>query len=178
MSRRKQVTLPPFQKGLTREQIELLEQRKHCLKEALQFPPEMLPKLAFQVTCFECEETSTFAIKGRKMLSPWAIYQFLLLQGWNIAGKGYQCPACQQAWAEAVADFIRSQDRRVVDAAVSSDVQNALSLKDSEVMCYCCHRLVQKAKAQLVGCQGDNSEGEMWWCGYQEGEEYEDQKEE
>jgi hypothetical protein len=105
-----------FPADLTPEQLQVLEEKRFMFD--ILVPLDQRPKLAYLIECFNCHEKTTFEVEGRKPLTEDQLHLELILKGWTIAGRGYECPACLDRWAKAVVAYIRRHDRPLSEQMV------------------------------------------------------------
>jgi hypothetical protein len=113
-----------FPAGLTPEQLQVLEEKRFMFD--ILVPLDQRPKLAYLIECFTCHEKTTFEVEGRKPLTEDQLHLELILKGWTIAGRGYECPACLDHWAKAVVAYIRRHDRPLGEQTVVESIPEDL----------------------------------------------------
>lgn len=89
-------------------------------------PLDRRPQLAYLISCFTCEQTTTFAVEGRSPLTQDQLHLELILKGWTIATRGYECPACGEHWVKGVVAFIKKGTREPA-RIVEGDAQKGVS---------------------------------------------------
>src|SRR5581483_4770727 len=95
---------------LSPEQQRNWHERKFLLKYRVQ--PDARPKLCYSVICKTCHKEHFVRSAKRATLSEKAINVLLILGGWIFGPAGYECSDCQNAWAEAVVEYINTLDKR------------------------------------------------------------------
>lgn len=95
--------LPPEQRRNWRERKGLLKYR---------VLPEARPRLGYSVACKTCHKEQFVPSTMGITMSEDSINFLLILQGWIFGSAGYECPDCQNAWAEAVVEHINTLDKR------------------------------------------------------------------
>ena len=116
-----------FPTGLTPEQLQVLEEKRFMFD--ILVPLDQRPKLAYLIECFTCHKKTTFEVEGRKPLTEDQLHLELILKGWTIAGRGYECPACLDRWAKAVAAYILRHDRLPDEQTIVESIQEEGSLE-------------------------------------------------
>lgn len=83
--------------GITDEQWAFVQKYRAEIEQKM--PAKVRPKWYYEVFCLTC------GAKGRgqffEMISDEEIHMALLLQGWTIFRKGYECPRCSAGWRNA-----------------------------------------------------------------------------
>ena len=89
---------------LSPQQQQNWHERKFMLKHRVK--AEARPQLCYSVTCKTCHKEHFVRSVRRAPLSEKAINVLLILEGWIFGPAGYECPACQVAWAQAVVAYV------------------------------------------------------------------------
>jgi hypothetical protein len=124
-SKKKRRTPLVFSDGLTPEQLQILQEKRFMFDMLVPF--DQRPKLAYLIVCFTCHEKTTFEVDGRKPLTEDQLHIELILKGWTIAGRGYECPGCLERWAKYVAAFLRQSDLPLVERTIVESTSEDIS---------------------------------------------------
>ncbi len=95
---------------LTPEQQRNWQERQFMLK--FRVKPEARPHLCYSVICKTCHKEHIVRSIRRATLSEQAINILLILDGWEFGPAGYECPACQHAWAEGVVAYLKGMEQK------------------------------------------------------------------
>ena len=106
-SKKKRSTPLIFPEGLTAEQLQTLREKRFMFDIIV--ASDQRPHLAYLIPCFTCRQQTLLEVKGRRPLTQDQLHLELILMGWTIAERGYECPECLKRWANEVADFIQGQ---------------------------------------------------------------------
>jgi hypothetical protein len=87
---------------ITQEQHDLLIERYFMLATKVQKSAK--PKLVYEVSCFTCQRKGWVESPGRKALKEAHIHAGLVIQGWVIGPRGFQCPECYGADINAMVE--------------------------------------------------------------------------
>ncbi len=116
--KRKRSTPLVFPAGLTAEQQHTLHEKRFLLDIIVPFAQR--PRLAYLVRCFTCQHQTTFEVQGRTPLTLDQLHLELILKGWTIAARGYECPECLAQWAQGVATLLQRTPPTVESEAGSA----------------------------------------------------------
>jgi hypothetical protein len=91
---------------LSKHQQQLLLERAFMLKTKVQ--KSALPVLTYIVHCFTCNIEGRVESPARDTLDERHIYAGLIIQGWFIGPRGFQCEAC---YSRDIEDIIAAADK-------------------------------------------------------------------